>query len=174
MDISIRKCLAEDVNKVGALYDKVTLYLEQNVNYPKWSYKEYPSLEYARSMNDSGAQYLAEKDGVVVAAFVLNEDPAGNYAKVRWGKSIAEGEYLVIHALAVDQDHYGEKIGTRVVEFCLKTAREKGYKAVRLDVIPENIPAKKLYLSCGFKEYGDYDLDRPYDFKYFSMMEFVF
>ena len=44
----VRKALVSDLAQAAALYDKVTLYLENNINYPDWTYKIYPSFETAK------------------------------------------------------------------------------------------------------------------------------
>ena len=173
MKINIKKCTEDTVEKVGGLYDKVTKYLTENINYPKWMYKEYPSVGYAREMTGRGCQYFVEADDKIVGAFVLNDDPSGNFQKAKWGIDLKDGEYLVIHALAIDETCSRRGIGKTVVKFCIDAAKEKGYKALRVDTVPENYPAKNLYLSCGFKCFGDYDLDRPYDFKFFTLFEYV-
>ena len=41
----IYKCTDEDVFEVGKVYDTVTEYLENHVNYPKWVHGDYPSLK---------------------------------------------------------------------------------------------------------------------------------
>lgn len=45
-------------------------------------------------------------------------------------------------------------------------------EAIRLDVVPDNIPAKKLYEKCGFQYVGDVDLERDIpEIPLFSMYE---
>ena len=66
----------------------------------------------------------------------------------------------------------GNGIGKEMVRFCIEYAKEHGYKAVRLDVVPDNIPARRLYESCGFKYVGDVDLERDIpEIPLFSMYE---
>ena len=173
MNIKIEKCKRGDEVVAGRIYDKVTKRLTETVNYPRWTYKVYPSTEYAAAMIARGCLYMAYSDGEAVAAFVLNDDPSGNYAKVGWGMEIAEGEYLVIHAFAIDTDHQRLGIGRRIVEFCIAIARENGYKAIRLDTVTDNYPAKALYERCGFKCFGDYDLDRNRGIPSFTMYEYL-
>ena len=45
-----------------------------------------------------------------------------------------------------------------MVDYCIEKSRKDGYKAVRLDVIPDNYPAIKLYESKGFTFAGTKDL----------------
>ena len=62
-----------------------------------------------------------------------------------------------------------------MVEFCIQYAKDKNYKGLRLDVVPDNIPAKRLYENCGFQYVGDVDLERGIEaIPVFSMYEFNF
>lgn len=158
--IQIRKCKTEDIIAIGEFYDRVVEYLDSHINYPKWTYKEYPSEGYARAMTDDGYQYIGEEDGKIVAAFVLNQDPEGDYHKGSWGRPLQEGEYVVVHALAVDPILHGNGLGKEIVEFCIDTAKKNGFKAIRLDIVPGNVPARHLYESFGFSYIGDEDV-RP-------------
>ncbi|MCR5277914.1 MAG: GNAT family N-acetyltransferase [Lachnospiraceae bacterium] len=158
--MQIRKCKTEEVAAVGAFYDTVVEYLDSHTNYPKWQYKIYPSEEYVRAMTAEGFQYICKEDGKTVAAFVLNRDPEGDYQKGKWSVDLQDGEFMVIHALAVDPKFHKTGLGKKIIEFCIDTARRSGCKAIRLDIVPDNIPAKHLYESVGFTYVGDEDV-RP-------------
>ena len=45
----------------------------------------------------------------------------------------------------------------------IEIARKGGYQALRLDVVPENIPAERLYEKLGFSFAGTKDLRRNID-----------
>ena len=170
--MTIEKCKQSDIITVGAFYDGVVKFLTENVNYPKWTYKVYPSEDFVREMTEAKCQYICREKGQIVAAFVLNDDPQGAYHKAEWSRQLSEGEYLVCHALAVAPHMQGRGVGKRIVRFCVDFAREQGYKAIRLDVVPTNYPAKKLYEQCGFRYLGDVDLERGYkEIPQFSMYE---
>lgn len=52
---------------------------------------------------------------------------------------------------------------------------QNGYKGIRLNVVPDNIPARRLYEKCGFKYVGDVDLERGIEeIPMFSMYEYIF
>lgn len=159
--MEIRLCGDGDVQAVGAFYDTVVAWLDANgVNYPKWTYGEYPSERSARACIAQGTQYACVDGAQIVGAFVLNDAPEANYQKGDWTKPLADGEYMVLHAFAIDPAHYGQGLGTAVVRFAAKTAQERGYKALRLDTVPDNLPACRLYEKLGFRYAGTYDLDR--------------
>ena len=169
---SIHKSAKADIVAVGAFYDGVVKYLTEHVNYPKWMYKIYPSESYAREMTEAGCLYVCCDGEQIVAAFAINDDPQNEYKKVVFSKTLAHGEYLVIHALAVATELQGRGIGKQIVQFCIDFAREHGYKAIRLDVVPDNYPAKRLYEQCGFRYLGDLDLERGFEhIPLFSMYE---
>ena len=156
----IRKCTMEDLEAVAEMYDWAVLRLLQTENYPKWEYGVYPSGQSVKKAIAQGVQYLCAEDGAVLGGFILNEDPQGSYEKGAWTRALARGEYLVIHTLATEPSCQGKGVGKAMVEFCVRKAENEGYRALRIDVVPENLPARKLYEAMGFAFAGEVDLDR--------------
>ena len=170
--MKIRKCEIEDITAVGEFYDEVVKDLCENINYPKWTYKVYPSVDFARKMTLAGEQYVCLDGNKIVGAFVFNDDPQGAYENAKWSASLQRGEYGVCHAVAIEPSLQGKGLGKQIVEFCIQRAKALGYKAIRLDVVPSNLPALKLYLKCGFRYVGDADLKRGYkEIPVFSLLE---
>lgn len=172
--MKIIKCNLSHLEKVTELYDKVTLYLERNINYPKWVYGVYPGRDSVKLVIEQGVQYMCLEGKEVVGAFIFNDNPQGNYEKGHWSIPLHQGEYMVIHTLATDPTIAGKGIGTFMVEQCIQMAKDSGYKGVRLDVVPDNIPAIKLYEKCGFQFTGLEDLERDIEeIPLFSLYEYV-
>lgn len=168
----IRLCTPKDIPTVGNFYDCVVKHLDDHVNYPKWTYKVYPSEGSVREMTEKGCQFVCLENNEIVGAFVLNEDPQGAYGNAVWSNSLSLGDYMVCHALAIAPSLQGTGIGKKIVEFCIAYAKRHAYKALRLDVVPDNVPARKLYEKCGFTYVGDVDLKRDLaDIPLFSMYE---
>lgn len=161
--MKIYKCTMEDFEKTTAFYDRVTKYLDENINYPKWTRGEYPGSESTRAAIEAGEQYVCAENGSIIGAFILNDNPQGDYSVGDWDSDLNEGEYMIIHTLAADPEMYGRGIGREMTMYCVNAARERGYKAIRVDVVPTNYPAKRLYESIGFKFAGEYDLKRGID-----------
>ena len=171
----IRKCNEADIVSVGKFYDHVVKYLCENINYPKWRYKDYPSEESVREMTNAGCQFICLDNNEIAGAFVLNEDPQGAYENAVWSVQLSKGEYMVCHTLATKPELQGKGIGRALIGYCIDHAKKNNYKGIRLDVVPGNIPAKKLYENCGFKYVGDVDLDRGIkEIPLFSMYELNF
>lgn len=105
-------------------------------------------------------QYLCLEGERPVGAFVLNDNPQGAYENGNWTRKLWQGEYLVIQTLATDPEIYHRGIGKYMVNYCLEKAKSEGYRAVRLDVVPDNLPARKIYETMGFSYAGETDLER--------------
>lgn len=171
----IRKCHEKDIAALGIFYDNVVKHLCENINYPKWVYKVYPSEESVREMAETGCQFMCIDNQNIIGAFVLNDDPQGKYENANWSKQLSQGDYMVCHTLATEPTLQGRGIGQQIVEYCIDYAKKHGFKAIRLDVVPENLPAKKLYEKCGFEYVGDVDLERDIqEIPLFSLYEFNF
>lgn len=158
--MEIRKCTEAETAAAGAFYDSVVAWLDRHINYPKWVYKVYPSEESVRAMTALGTQYICLENGEIAGAFVLNTDPEGAYENGHWKKELPAGSYMVLHAVAVRPDLQGNGRGDEIVRYCIALAKSEGFRGFRLDIVPTNTPARKLYEKHGFTFAGEADLER--------------
>lgn len=158
--MQVRKCTEPYLDDTIRFYDRVTAYLDAHVNYPKWIPGAYPGAESTRRAMEAGVQYICLDAGRITGAFILNDDPQGDYSAGEWSRALRQGEYLVLHTLAVEPERYGRGIGRFMTEYCIRAAQERGFQALRLDVVPDNIPARRLYEKMGFRYAGTKDLKR--------------
>ena len=73
---------------------------------------------------------------------------------------LPDGDYMVPHTLAVAPDRQGKGTASEIIRFCISRAQSGGYRALRVDIVPTNHPARKLYEKNGFTYAGDVDLGR--------------
>lgn len=158
--MQIRKAALTDFDAAAELYDKVALNLERGINYPSWTYGVYPCADTVKDGLDNESLFVCTDGGRIIGVFILNTDPAGDYSAGEWSAPLEDGEYMVIHSLAVDPEIKRSGTGKAMVEFCLAYAKEKGYKAIRLDAVPKNTPARRMYEKLGFLFAGEKDLKR--------------
>lgn len=156
-------CNKSHIEPLTEFYDNVTLYLEQTINYPKWRHKAYPSRDSVVTAIANNTQYAFVENNKIVGAFVLNNDPQGDYDVGNWAKPLDCSQYSVIHSLATLPEAFGRGIGTKMVEYAIEQAKLSKLHAIRLDIVPTNFPAQKLYTKMGFRFVGEYDLKRGYD-----------
>lgn len=159
--MQIRKCVKEDIVPLGRYYDEEVKWLDaHDCNYPLWTYKGYPTENTVRWTIGEGTQFVCTEGDEILGSFMLNIDPLGAYEKAPWSVDLQQGEYMILHMLSVSHHHTGKGIAKAMTAFAKTYAKEHGYRAVRLDVVPTNTPAKKLYEGCGFHYVGDFDLEK--------------
>lgn len=154
------RCSRGHISALKELYGQVVDSLLAGINYPQWS-AEYPAGSVEEAV-DLGEQYAVMEDGEILGAVVLSADPAASagYEAGKWSRALAPGEYLMVHALAVGPQARGRGLGGYIVDHCVEAARRGGYQAVRLDIVPENLPARNLYTRKGFTSAGCAAIDR--------------
>ncbi len=173
--VDIMQCQNEDIVRIGKFYDDVVLWLNDHVNYPRWIYSVYPGAQSVRMMTEDGAQYYCTDGEKVLGAFGLNNKPQGNYQKGQWSQQLSDGSYMVLHALAVDPMIQRQGVASKILRFCIDKAKSDGYKAIRVDIVPSNAPARKLFEKNGFSYVGDVDLELNIgDIPAFSLYELNF
>ena len=163
-------CDLTNLEELTQFYDKIVIYLDKTINYPLWIYGVYPYESTIKEAIQKKHQYACKENGKIIGAFILNEDPGGTYenAKIEFKR----GEYLVIHTLAVDVELYRKGIASKMIKYCIDKAKNDGYKAVYVDVVPTNTPARSLFGKNGFKYLGDFNLDRSFkNIPLFSILE---
>ena len=82
---------------------------------------------------------------------VINHECNDSYRDFQWPAEIQPDEVTVIHTLGVFPAYGGRGIGRQMMQFAIDTARLHKQKVIRLDVLKDNIPAKRLYESMGFR-----------------------
>ena len=155
----IRKCREDETARVGQFYDRVIAWLNDHVNYPRWIYRVYPSERSVRIFAKTGSQYICEDGDAILGAFALNDEPQGSYRNGKWSRELADGTYMVIHALAIDPGTQRQGLGSRIIRYCADRAGSGGYGAIRVDIVPDNTPARRLFEKNGFIYAGDADLE---------------
>lgn len=150
-------CGSEQLDAVATLYAEVVEDLLAGINYPQWSH-QYPNREAVSAAIAAGEQFAAFGGGRLLGAVMLGRGPQEGYESGGWAR--IEDDYLTVHALAVSPAAQGRGIGGFLVDGCIETARKAGVGAVRLDIVPENLPARQLYERKGFRYAGQVALDR--------------
>lgn len=119
---------------------------------PKWQKGVYPSDELLHGFLASRELYLLERKDGIAGAFALNHRGTDGYEHIPWGVDAAPEEVYILHILAVAPRCQRRGVAKELVAQALRLA--EGAKAVRLDVLPENLPAQRLYEGMGFAPRG--------------------
>lgn len=124
---------------------------------PKWQKGIYPTIDDISSAVSNEELYIAlSEDAAVLGTVILRHEPEAGYESVSWG--LETQNYSVVHLLAVSPAKQRSGIARALLDAARDAARENGSEAIRLDTLPYNIPAQRLYESFGFQYRGEVEL----------------
>ena len=171
--IEIRRAGCGEEHTILEFYDQLIDHM-QDTEYPlRWKKGVYPVLSDIADALNMGALYVAEEDGNIAGAFIVNHIQGEGYQLVDWNIKGRDTEIAVIHLLATAPECQGKGIGRKMLEKAVEICRSENVSSIRLDTLTWNLPGKRLYESFGFQYKGDIKLDYPSTGKiFFSMYEF--
>ena len=150
----IRKATQNDIQSVAELYTKMIDYEDTHIKYTSWKKGIYPTADTARLGIKTDSLYVYDENGSILGSVILDNRQPPEYRNVQWSVDGKYKDILVIHTLCVDPEHAGSGIGSAIVDFAKKLAKEKGCLTIRLNTTERNTPAVHLYQKNGFTVAG--------------------
>lgn len=148
--MQIRRAEEKDYPAVRDFYYAITDEMADSEFKPGWERDVYPTQAFLQDSIRRGELYIGLEDGAVAGCMIVNGDCNDGYRGTAWGVEAGPDEVCVIHALGVRRALNGRGLAGQLTQYALDEARSKGLKAVRLDVLEENIPAERAYTRVGF------------------------
>ena len=146
----IRPAVPEDLESVLILYDGIIDTFQAQTGTQAWKKGAYPAQADFRRAIQAGSLYLGELEGALAGGMILTQGTDASYGDPPWRVQAADGETAVIHTLGVSPRFAGRGLALELIRGAVDLAREKSWKALRLDVLEANIPARRLYERAGF------------------------
>ncbi|MGI6722538.1 MAG: GNAT family N-acetyltransferase [Anaerovoracaceae bacterium] len=156
--MEFRKCTMDDLELVSRFYDKVVDHLVSTVNYPKWIPGVYPGRDSTREVISKGAQYMCIDGDSVLGACNYTPEPLDDYTRAGWLTPTAPGKFIGLRTVAADPEHK-KGVGTFMVSSAVEMARSQGYQSLRVETVPNNLPARKMFENAGFRFVEIFDLN---------------
>ena len=171
MEIEVRAATAQDIDSIERLYSAVLAHLNATDNTTGWNH-EYPTRTDAETALSEGTLYVAFLGERLAGTVIINQKPAPEYFGKPWRVDCVWSETLIVHTLATHPDFHRQGIAAALLRHAEKLARERGYRAIRLDSYRENTSAFTLYEKLGYEFVGMVDLNlQIYDLDWFRMYE---
>ncbi|MDD7408969.1 MAG: GNAT family N-acetyltransferase [Anaerovoracaceae bacterium] len=162
--MEIRLATTDEMENVRDFYFRLISDMANMKYQPAWKKAVYPSDVLITDSIKNGELYVVPADDEehdYMGAMIMNREYNFDYSNVKWSIKAEKDEIEVIHLLGVPVVFQGQGIATFMVEESKKIAKEKGARAIRLDVLDTNLPAHQLYQKAGFA-YVD-SLNEPYE-----------
>lgn len=128
----------------------------KNLGLDQWQ-KGYPSRKVWENDAACGCTQLAMEDGKIMGIFAFQTTPDASYYKIN-GKWLTDGEYASMHRVCVADDAKGKGVAGKMFAHGFEMARKLGFKAMRIDTHPGNIPMQRALIKAGFLACGEINL----------------
>ena len=141
---------AYDLETVKGHYINVIENTPEIEKYARWVYGKHPTDEALRSFIENGEMYLLADGGTVagMVAIVMHQGP--DYEDIPWTEKLENDQVATLHLLAVCPEYRGRTLGNTILELAGELAKQQGKRAIRLDVLESNHPARHLCEKNGF------------------------
>lgn len=142
----IRKTVESDVSAAAEIYENARKFMRESGNLHQWD-SAYPNADTVREDIADGHGYVCEEDGEVIAVFYFRKGEDPTYLKIYDGAWLKEGEYAVIHRIAVK--YHGRGIADYIFSECFKL-----WPNLRIDTHRDNVPMQRALEKSGFRPCG--------------------
>ena len=142
----IRNTTLSDIEEVMQIYASAREFMRKTGNANQWG-NTHPARELIEADIENEVGYVVEENNEIIGVFFfkIGDDPT--YKKIHGGDWIHDGEYGVIHRIAVK--YRGRGIVDYVYDQCFKQIQN-----LKIDTHKDNIPMQKSLAKNGFKRCG--------------------
>lgn len=147
----IRIAKENDIPEIKKIVEKAKIYMKENkIN--QWS-ENYPNEDVFLTDLKDNRLYVADIDGKVIGMAVLVLDGDGDYKNIN-GKWLSDGEYGVIHRIAVNPDYKSQNVAKNLLDFFEDKLKELNYDSIRVDTHKDNKSTLRFIEKNGFQKCG--------------------
>ena len=122
----IRKAKTTDIDAVAKIYDEIHSEIEKGNLTVGWEKGVYPVKATAQNAWEKGWLFVAEEDGAVVSAAIINQYQGPIYEEADWEYTADENEVMVLHTLVISPLAAGRGYGRAFVSYYEDYARDSG------------------------------------------------
>lgn len=150
--------LADDLATVRENYIEVIEHTKDMNIHARWIYGLHPTDSMIQSYIDRQEMYLF-MDGKNIAGMIAVTMYQGeDYHEVLWSQDLKDDEVACLHILAVPPAYQGKGVSKKMMAEIISFINENGKKALRLDVLASNTPARRMYERLRFEYRGKQNL----------------
>lgn len=151
MVFSFRKATSQDAPEIWKILEQAIL-RRKNDGSNQWQ-DGYPNPDVVKKDIELGYGYVLTLGDRIIAysAVLVNDEPA--YTEIE-GKWLTNGDFVVVHRIAVANDYLGRGLSSKVMEFIEKLALEKGVFSVKVDTNFDNPAMLRIFEKLGYSYCG--------------------
>ncbi|MDO5774219.1 MAG: GNAT family N-acetyltransferase [Spirochaetales bacterium] len=153
--MTLIRATESDFERLAEFYRRTVSETKGMELYARWIYGLHPTDEMIHGHIKCGNMFFSELDGKIASAVAAVPCQEMEYHDVPWNLNLADDEVSVVHILCVAPEVQKKGIAARTMRRLIEMSRESGKKAVRLDALKCNTPARRLYESLGFSQVAE-------------------
>lgn len=150
--MEFRKSIKKDIPEIMRIIKQAQAYFKEK-GIDQWQ-NNYPNEEVISNDIENEDSYVLIKNGEIVATTVASFKGEKNYHHIYDGKWLSNGDYGVIHRIAVDNDYKGLGLSHKIIKYVEELCINEGVYSIRVDTHEENIPMQNLLKKNGFQYCG--------------------
>lgn len=150
--MEFRKSVKTDINGIMDIITQAQDYFKK-AGIDQWQ-DNYPNVKTINGDIDDKNSYVLLKDGEIVATAAITFDGEPTYNNIYEGEWITNSEYAVIHRIAVDNNHKGLGLSSKIIKKVEELCLSRGICSIKVDTHEKNIPMQKLLKKNGFNYCG--------------------
>lgn len=149
-----RKATAQDLPAIEKIYDDIHTEEEAGRTTIGWIRGVYPTRQTAEASLLRGDLFVAEDEGIIVGAAIINQQQVDVYEGAHWQYPAKDDEVMVLHTLVISPKMAKRGFGKAFVKFYEDYARQNGCPFLRMDTNARNLRARAMYRKLGYQEIG--------------------
>lgn len=143
-----RKATINDINNIMKIINDAKAYFKE-MNIDQWQ-DGYPNEDVIKNDILNSNSYVLDMDGKIVATAMFAIEKDNTYDNIYNGKWLTEGEYAVIHRIAVDNSFKGLRLGAEIINNAIEICKSKGIESIKIDTHKDNSSMQKFLSNNGF------------------------
>ncbi len=150
--MEFRKARKSDVKEIMTIINMAKTYLKEE-EIDQWQ-NGYPNGDVIERDIDDGHSYVLIDDDRVVGTTYLSFDGEELYRTIHGGQWLTDGDYGVIHRIAVDRELKRKGLASRIIREVEDRCIERNIKSIKIDTHRKNIVMQNFLKKNGFKYCG--------------------
>jgi len=150
--MEFRRAVEDDISRIMEIIEQARAYFRSK-GIDQWQ-NGYPNPDIIGSDIKNNYGYVLLKDNKIIATVAVSFDGEKTYEKIYGGRWITDGEYAVIHRLAVDNGYKGQGIASVILEHIEELCIANGVYRIKVDTHEDNLSMQRLleknnFVHCG-------------------------
>ena len=150
--MEFRNSVKSDIKEIINIIEEAQSYFKEN-SIDQWQ-NGYPNEESIMNDIESDESYVLLKDDKIIATAYLSFSGENDYDIIYDGKWISEGDYAVVHRVAVSSNMKGKGIARELFKCIEKVCLENNLKHIKIDTHRQNKSMQKFLKKNGFEYCG--------------------